>query len=151
MGQDQRKWLRCDICQLAIDADVLFAAQEGGTGPHHGMTGWYIAITHVDPCGTDFLRQVDVGEYRHQPCRGCGRTMLIRAKSRRTHCSPRCRQHDYRHRGALAATALADGKVLYRDDLYHLTKPCSQLSSVLTVTRVSQLRGGCGAGQGVVV
>ncbi len=52
----------------------------------------------------------------------CGRTMHIRRCSRRINCSSPCRQADYRRRRALSTQALTQGRVLYRDDLYWLTR-----------------------------
>lgn len=122
-GRPVVRGFTCDICNLRITehASVLFAQQDGGTGPYVGQSGWYTATVHADPCGSAFLHDVD-NDYRARPCRGCGRTMWLRPGSRRTHCSRPCRQSDYRRRRDLAAAALNEGQVLYRDELYWLTR-----------------------------
>jgi hypothetical protein len=124
--------LSCDACQLRIadGAPVLFAIQQGGAGPCPGQCGWYTATVHADPCGaalreanfTAFLRDGD-REYRQRTCRGCSRVMWLRRGSRRSHCSSPCRQADYRRRRDLSASAIREGRVLYRDDLYWMTRP----------------------------
>jgi hypothetical protein len=91
--------LKCDVCRLAIFGDAFFAVQERGSGPYVGMSGWYIATTHVDPCGQGFL--VSNPEYQPRRCRGCGRAMWLRPGARRTHCSNACRQSHYRRRQEL--------------------------------------------------
>ena len=113
----------CDSCRLSIPdgAPVLYGQQDAGTGPNYGMSGWYVAIVHLDPCGADYLRRWG-SDYQERPCRGCGRSMWVRTRSRRTHCNNPCRQADYRRRRAVASAALADGRVLYRDELYWLTR-----------------------------
>jgi hypothetical protein len=114
----------CDICRLVIPeaSPVLFALQDRGTGPYTGMSGWYTATVHAEPCGTSFLREAD--DYRERLCRGCHRPMWQRARSRRAHCSDQCRQRDYRRRRDLHDRVLqADDRVLYRDDLYWHTRP----------------------------
>jgi hypothetical protein len=129
---DHRHWIhrrqgtfpiaeRTNACGLQIldGWPVLFAHELRGTGPHN-MDGWYTAIVHAHPCGARFGLGSD--EYLERPCRGCGRIMNIRRRSRRTHCSSPCRQADYRRRSALAAAALTDGRVVYRDELYWLTR-----------------------------
>ncbi|MDQ3476616.1 MAG: hypothetical protein M3492_09890 [Actinomycetota bacterium] len=107
----------CASCRLPIECrePIVFALQESGSGPYHGMSGWYIAEAHAR-CGQEFIR-----DYQRRLCRGCGRTMWVRG-GRRTHCSSRCRHVDFKRRENLAAEALAEGRVLYRDDLYWLSR-----------------------------
>lgn len=124
VGRPTTRPLTCDVCKLAVaaGAPVLFAQQEGGTGPYHGMSGWYVACTHALSCGADFLRSF-ADEYTQRACRGCHRVMWVRQHSRRSHCSGPCRQAYYRRRRVVSASALAVGRVLYRDELYWLTRP----------------------------
>lgn len=116
--------LACGMCKLRISErmPVLFAEQARGSGPYVGMSGWYTAIVHADPCGAGFLRDPD-NDYAKRACRGCGRGMWLRAGSCRAHCSSPCRQADYRRRREADTAALREGRVLYRDELYWLTKP----------------------------
>jgi hypothetical protein len=49
--------------------------------------------------------------------------MHVRRGSRRAHCSSPCRQADYRRRRTLATQALDENRIIYRDELYWLTRP----------------------------
>lgn len=128
IGRPARWVLSCDVCDQLIgdDAPVVFALQESGGGPYPGYCGWYTA-TACMPCATPHLRAA--GDYHPRPCRGCERPMWCRPRARRTHCTGGCRQADYRRRRDLNAAALRTGQVIYRDDLYHLTRPCQEATA----------------------
>lgn len=119
--------LRCGACKAGIaDGEpVVFAMQDAGTGPLWGTDGWYVVAAHEE-CAADFIP-----DYSRRTCRGCERTMWVRG-GRRTHCSDYCRHVDFKRRQTLAAEALAEGRVLYRDDLYHLTGPGKRNESRVT-------------------
>ena len=92
--------LQCEICLLRIPAvDVLFAMQTDDSG------GWWTAVAHAEPCGAYLLLDYRA-EYRPQLCRGCERTMWVRNKSRRRHCSDYCRQQDYHGQPQFSAAPL---------------------------------------------
>lgn len=110
--------MRCEVCRTPIETGepVVFVLQGPGAGPCPGQSGWYIADAH-ERCAPDFA-----ATYDRRLCRGCGRTIWVRG-GRRRHCSDRCRYVDFKRRQALSAAALAQGRVIYRDELYHLTRP----------------------------
>jgi hypothetical protein len=123
-GRPVRWALKCDVCKLQLlhGAPILFAVQTGGSGPYPGMSEWYVAGVHADPCGASLLGCYGT-DYESRQCRGCAREMWVRLNTRRAHCTYACRQRDYRRRRQLDAQALARGQVMRKSELYWLTRP----------------------------